>query len=87
MSEFSKSFSHPARILVIRSLLRHGPQTVEQLLKQHPISKPSLSQHLAILRNARLLEWKEKFPYTIYSIKKEALAGVKKEMKAFFQSL
>lgn len=50
-SQICKSFAHPVRIQIL-DLLGERPHTVSELLEQLGISKPNLSQHLAILRNS-----------------------------------
>ena len=83
-SEFAFALSHPARLRIIRQLATYGPSNVHSLQKKHPISQPSLSQHLEILRNAGLVNCKEKFPYTIYSLNGKNLTLAETYLKRFF---
>lgn len=50
-SQICKSFAHPIRIQIL-DLLGERPHYVSELLEELGISKPNLSQHLAILRNS-----------------------------------
>ena len=66
LSHFAKSFSHPARIGIIRFLIHSHPSTVEHLSKGYPLAASTMSQHLEILRKAGFVECWEEFPNTFY---------------------
>jgi DNA-binding transcriptional ArsR family regulator len=44
----------PTRRAILERLL-NGPQPVGQLARDFPISRPAISQHLRVLKNARLV--------------------------------
>jgi DNA-binding transcriptional ArsR family regulator len=50
-SQICKAFANPVRIQIL-DLLGQSPRYVSDLLDELGISKPNLSQHLAILRNS-----------------------------------
>jgi DNA-binding transcriptional ArsR family regulator len=50
-SQICKAFANPVRIQIL-DLLGQRSRFVSELLEELGISKPNLSQHLAILRNA-----------------------------------
>ena len=50
-SQICKAFANPVRIQIL-DLLGQQPRYVSELLEALGISKPNLSQHLAILRNS-----------------------------------
>jgi DNA-binding transcriptional ArsR family regulator len=50
-SQICKAFAHPVRIQILE-MLGQRPRYVSELLDELQISKPNLSQHLAILRNS-----------------------------------
>ena len=50
-SQICKAFANPVRIQIL-DLLGQRPRYISELLEELGISKPNLSQHLAILRNA-----------------------------------
>ena len=81
-SYFAKAISHPARIGIIRYLCKNGSCTVEELMELHPLSQPSVSQHLGILRRANLIVYKEVHPYTYYNVNKENVKLLKKHLKS-----
>lgn len=84
---FFKAFSHPARIKIIRKLCKDGPCRVDELAKSHPVSGPTVSDHLEILRETQLVRYLEKYPYTFYSIDLENLKVAQKYFNSFFESL
>ena len=43
------------RRAIIDHLLRRGPTPVGELAKRFPVSRPAISQHLAVLKHARLV--------------------------------
>ena len=83
-SEFFFALSHPARLQILRQLIKDGPTKVHILQKNHPISQPSMSQHLEILRKVKLVNYKEKYPYTIYSVNGKYLTLAETYLKRFF---
>ncbi len=50
-SQICKAFANPVRIQIL-DMLGHRDRYVSELLEELGISKPNLSQHLAILRNS-----------------------------------
>ncbi len=50
-SQICKAFANPVRIQIL-DMLGHRERYVSELLEELGITKPNLSQHLAILRNA-----------------------------------
>ena len=86
-SHLAKAIFHPARIQIIRKLHKHGTCTVEDLSELHPITQPSISQHLRILRKVHLVTCIEKFPYTYYSLDKEMFRKFKKHLMIFLKTI
>ncbi|MEP6646210.1 MAG: helix-turn-helix domain-containing protein [Saprospiraceae bacterium] len=83
-SEYFKAFGHPGRMRLIDQLLEAGPCNVGALHRLHPISKPSLSRHLRILRRIKIVEAKESFPFTIYNVNRKNYSTAVKMIKAYF---
>jgi len=53
-SELCKSLSHPKRLEILNNL-RDGEKSVSELLSVSECSKANLSQHLAVLREKRII--------------------------------
>ncbi|MDA8043733.1 MAG: metalloregulator ArsR/SmtB family transcription factor [Actinomycetota bacterium] len=66
-AEFFKTLSHPARIRVLE-VLRDGARTVGQLVPEVGIEASHLSQQLAVLRRAGLVQTRKEGASVIYSV-------------------
>lgn len=65
---YAKSISHPERIRILKSLRTVHRMHVRQLHKDSPLALPTMSQHLAILRRAELVDYLIRDPYIYYSL-------------------
>lgn len=63
----AKAFSHANRLEII-DLLANGEKTVEQIAMQTAISVANASQHLQVLKNARLLKSRRDGNFVYYSL-------------------
>jgi ArsR family transcriptional regulator len=54
-AELIKAFAHPTRLLILRELLA-GPKCVTDIEDLVPARQANISQHLAVLRFARLVD-------------------------------
>jgi DNA-binding transcriptional ArsR family regulator len=78
MSEVFKALSDPTRRRVLQ-LLREGPLSAGELSDQFNVSKPTMSAHFAVLREADLVHTEKAGKSVIYHLKlsvlEEALLG------------
>ncbi len=79
LSRVSKAMSAPKRLELL-DLLCQGPRTVEALADQVAISVANASQHLQVLRAARLVETEKKGLYVEYRLADDQVCR-------FFQAL
>ena len=86
-SDFARALGHPARMEILMKLCKDGPSKVEDISKDHPISKSSMSDHLEKLRNQHFISFKEKFPHIIYSVEQETVRKAEQCINAFFRKL
>lgn len=56
LAELIKAFAHPTRLLILRELLA-GPKCVTDMEDLLPARQANISQHLAVLRFARLVDF------------------------------
>lgn len=70
-----KSLAHPARLLVL-CRLAEGEASVSDLQRVAGLSMSALSQHLAILREASLVETRRQAQAVYYSLRPSAALGV-----------
>ncbi|MBO9557085.1 MAG: helix-turn-helix transcriptional regulator [Caulobacter sp.] len=78
MSQVFKALSDPTRRRVLL-LLRRGPMSAGELSDQFDVSKPTMSAHFAVLREADLVHAEKAGKSIIYHLKlsvlEEALLG------------
>lgn len=78
MSEVFKALSDPTRRRVL-ALLRDGPLTAGELADHFEVSKPTMSAHFSILREADLIASSKQGKTVVYCLKlsvlEEALLG------------
>lgn len=78
MSAVFKALSDPTRRRVLQ-LLRKGPMTAGDLAEHFDVSKPTMSAHFTILREADLIELERDGKSIVYFLKlsvlEEALMG------------
>jgi DNA-binding transcriptional ArsR family regulator len=78
MSKVFRALSDPTRRRVLQ-LLRHGPLSAGELSDQFGVSKPTMSAHFAVLKEADLVHVERSGKSVIYHLKlsvlEEALLG------------
>ena len=62
--------------------LKNGPQSVGELAARMPVSRPAVSQHLRVLKDAGLVLDRKEGTRRIYSVDPDGLAGI----RAYFDS-
>lgn len=79
---FLKALGNEQRLLILCSLLE-GPLAVGELNERVNLSQSALSQHLALLREARLVETRRESQSIIYSLP----AGPVQQVMALLQDI
>lgn len=78
MNDVFKALADPTRRQVLQAL-KAGPQSAGQLAAAFPVSKPTMSAHFAVLRQAGLVTTEKDGKSVIYhlnvSVLEEALLG------------
>ena len=74
-SNLLKSMSHPSRLMVLCHLM-NGECPVSVLNQAVPLSQSALSQHLASLRAAGLVETRRESQVIHYRLNSKAVAGI-----------
>lgn len=64
--------------------LRHGPRAVGDLAKGLPVSRPAVSQHLKVLKDAGLVREKAKGTRHIYEIDPHGLGLLRRWLDEFW---
>lgn len=74
-SKLLKTMSHPSRLMVLCHLMR-GECPVSELNQATPLSQSALSQHLAGLRQAGLVETRRESQVIYYRLKNHAVTKI-----------
>ena len=74
-SKLLKTMSHPSRLMVLCHLMR-GECPVSELNQAIPLSQSALSQHLAGLRQAGLVETRRESQVIYYRLKSQSVTTV-----------
>jgi DNA-binding transcriptional ArsR family regulator len=70
---------HRREILV---MLRHGDRAVNQIARELPISRPAVSRHLRLLKEAGLVEEEAVGTRRLYRIREEGVEAVRRYVEA-----
>ena len=77
------ALSDPTRRAVLERL-RAGPASVQQIAMGLPVSRPAVSQHLKVLREANLVHDEPRGSARIYSIHKPGLLELRDWIEGFW---
>jgi DNA-binding transcriptional ArsR family regulator len=64
--------------------LRGGPRPVNKLAAGLPVSRPAVSQHLRVLKDAGLVEERSEGVRRIYSLRREGLLELREWLDSFW---
>ena len=78
-----KALADPTRRSVLERL-RRGPLAVGELAEALPVTRPAVSQHLKVLRNAGLVREARMGTRRIYSVEIEGLAELRRYLDTFW---
>jgi len=67
--------------------LRHGPCSVTELISIVPISQPAVSQHLRVLREARLVKVEKRGKQRIYHLNPVGLAELRQYVELLWDDV
>lgn len=84
-----KSLSDPTRRALFERLCREGEQTVGTLTQWAGVAQPTVSKHLAVLKQAGLVSDRHEGRQTHYVARKQALAPLldwTRDMAGFWES-
>lgn len=73
-SRFFKAFGDPTRLKILSSL-SGGELTVGEIVKAVGLSQPTISRHLAILRDADIVQDRRDGQQVYYSLNKDVVEG------------
>jgi DNA-binding transcriptional ArsR family regulator len=79
-AEAIQALGDPTRRTVFERL-REGPQSVGELARGLPVSRPAVSQHLRVLKEAGLVRERREGTRNFYSVNGDGLA----DLRAYFE--
>src|SRR5215469_10023384 len=82
--ELLTAFSDPTRQAVL-NLLRERPRTVGELAMQVPVSRPAVSQHLNVLKSARLVYEERRGTRHYFHLNPKTLAELRDHVDAMWR--
>lgn len=71
LARIAKALSHPARVAIIQFLLQQKECYFGNIQEELPIAKATVSQHLAELKDAGLIQGTIEAPKVLYCINKD----------------
>jgi DNA-binding transcriptional ArsR family regulator len=78
-----KALGEPRRVEILR-VLREGPRAVGEIAAEVDVSQQAVSQHLAVLDDAGLVEARRAGTRSLYAIRAEGFAPVEAFVRSFW---
>ena len=82
LARLAKAIAHPARVAIIRLLVRHEGCIVGDIVGQLPLAQSTVSQHLKQLKEAGLIRGEVDGPRVCYCVEPGAVALLKALVEA-----
>jgi DNA-binding transcriptional ArsR family regulator len=79
-----KALAEPRRLEILE-LLRKGPRSVGELAAEFDVSQQAISQHLAVLDRAGLVEARREGTRSIYAVVPAGFAPVERFVRGFWE--
>ena len=76
LARFAKALGHPARVAIVRLLLRQESCVCGEIVDELPLAQSTVSQHLKQLKQAGLIRGEIDGPRTCYCVEPAAVALV-----------
>lgn len=84
LANFAKALSHPARIAIIRILLKQEACICGDFVNQLPLSQSTVSRHLAELKEAGLIRGETEGVTSCYCLNTDAWLAYRDVFETFF---
>jgi DNA-binding transcriptional ArsR family regulator len=79
-----QALGDPTRRSVLEQL-REGPRAVGEIAAQLPVSRPAVSQHLRVLKEAGLVTERQDGTRRLYRVDPNGLAGLRAYLEGFWE--
>jgi ArsR family transcriptional regulator len=77
LAEFAKALGHPARVHIMRMLVRRTACVCGDIVDVLPLAQSTVSQHLKVLKKAGLIRGEIDGPRTCYCVEPRAIRRLK----------
>ena len=77
LAEFAKALGHPARVQILRLLVRKNSCICGEIVDELPLAQSTVSQHLKVLKEAGLIRGEVDGPRTCYCVEPRAVRRLK----------
>ncbi len=77
LAEFAKALGHPARVQILRLLVRKNACICGEIVEELPLAQSTVSQHLKVLKDCGLIRGEVDGPRVCYCIEGRALRRLK----------
>jgi ArsR family transcriptional regulator len=77
LAELAKAIGHPARIQILRLLVRKDACICGEIVEELPLAQSTVSQHLKVLKDAGLIRGDVDGPRVCYCVEPRALRRLK----------
>ena len=78
-----QALGDPTRRAVFEQL-RRGPRAVGEIARELPVSRPAVSQHLRVLKQARLVTDRQEGTRRLYRVDQNGLAELRSYLDSFW---
>src|SRR5213075_3221796 len=82
--ETLQALGDPTRRSIFEQL-REGPRAVGEIAAQLPVSRPAVSQHLRVLKEAGLVTERQDGTRRLYRVDPKGLAGLRAYLEGFWE--
>jgi len=82
-----KALAHPARLAILQTLARRGSCLCGEVVEVIPLSQATVSQHLKVLKDARLITGTIDGPRSCYCINRESMRVLSEKFGRLFGAL
>ena len=86
IAKFANAFAHPARVAICQILCEKTGLYFGEIQEKIPLSKATVSQHIAVLKDAGLIVSEDFPPRVKYSIEKENWETARTLLLSFYEN-
>jgi DNA-binding transcriptional ArsR family regulator len=72
------------RRAILARLVQEGPLPVGELAREFPMTRPAISQHLRVLKRAKLVTARAEGTRRVYAVNPDALESLRKYFEQFW---